>query len=1078
MLDPKGERIQDDLRGILKGEVRCSTVDTQPFATDASIYEKRPLCVVFPKTTMDIVSTVRYAQSRKLSIHPRGGGSGCVGGALGDGIILDLSRFMRRILTIDKNVLKVQAGAQCALLQKYLRHSGRTIGSCGRNPHAKTIGGLLAVDGYGSHWLSGGRPSDWLLGLEMVTANGTILSFTREEKWTPWKTDARKTETLFSDTQEVSLFSEYEKGRLISSLGKVLRQEEAFLKTTMPHHVIDKMGYRLHLLQDDTLDMARLIAGSEGTLGIITTATLQLQQIPAYRQSVLFLFESMEKATQAIPYILQHHPDACELIDRRHLHLAAEQDIRFDVMFPSQTEVILLLDFSHEKQYNLRNQLRSVADWLIHQKELAFAMIPACDDAESALFWKLADTLHPTAQRHAKNPVRIPFVEDVAVPPQRLRELILKIQELLRQHEMTASLHAHAGQGQVRLLPLGDLHSPRQTVRLLRFTEAYYTLIHQMGGSIGAENGIGLGRVGWLPFFLGKRYEINRKIKEIFDPETLFQPGKLGSAISCPQPSPLAEIPFLRSEFLRYQVQEEPMPLENLPEKEDSEHVLENEETSLNERDSSGILVMEQVRQILGDYFEEEKDTTADAKRHSPRENDEENDSQTALGKMGLEWDLMEMSQIAFQCNGCADCRGMERETRSCPVFRLSHSEYASPRAKVNLLNGFLTGKLEISEVGESAFHDIVQQCFQCHACRTECPAQVDIPFLVRRSQEAWARVRGHNFYETAMARLENWIGNQYRLASMTHFLFANPWFRWFFEKMFGIARQRTLPTVEFRSFLDQIRNLPLVEQEEKPFFLENSSEIRGKAVYFLDTYANYLDTSLAHATMRVFTYNDLPILVPQHQSGSGLTSVTLGRNDSIRKQVARNAAILADYVRQGYDVILTEPAVTLAFRWEYPQTFPENEDIALIARHVYDAGEYLYKAHLSRQLRLPHQSLPISLGYHAPCRLLAMKIGLPFVHLLRLIPHLEIEVSPAGCCGMGGTFGMQATNYPASLRIGRPLHTWLRYPTLQAGVTECTACKLQMEHKTTKPILHPMKILARAYGIMPELDGVFRKKG
>ncbi|MDO4584268.1 MAG: FAD-linked oxidase C-terminal domain-containing protein [Planctomycetia bacterium] len=1065
MLDPRGERIQDDLRGILKGEVHCHTIDTQPFATDASIYEKRPLCVVFPRTTMDIVATVRYARSQKLSIHPRGGGSGCVGGALGEGIVLDLSRFMRRILTIHKNVLKVQAGAQCALLQGYLRHSGRTIGSCGRNSHAKTIGGMLAVDGYGSHWLSGGRPSDWLLGLEMVTANGTILSFTREEKLESWKMENPTSEFPFLATSEEPRFSEYEKKRLITDVANVLRQEEEFLQTTKSHHVIDKMGYRLDGLHGNTLDMARLIAGSEGTLGIITTATLQLQQMPAFRQSTLFLFENMEKATLAIPYILQYHPDACEWIDRRHLHLAAEQDVRFDVMFPSRTEVALLLDFSHEKQYNLRNQLRNVADLLIHQKELAFAMIPACDEAESALFWKLTDTLYPTVQRHVKNPVRIPFVEDVAVPPQQLRELILKIQELLRQYEMTASLHAHAGQGQIRLLPLGDLHSPRQIARLLRFTEAYYTLVRQMGGSIGAENGIGLGRVGWLPFFQGKRYEINQAIKKIFDPEGIFQPGKLGSEISAPQPTHDGEIPFLRSEFVRNQIQEETPALENPTEKEDSEDVLGEGNVLPNERDPSGILVMEQVRQILGNYFDEEKEDVEEKNLSRTEEKEGANLAQAAVEKMGLDWDVTEMGQTAFQCNGCADCRGMERETRSCPVFRLSHNEYASPRAKVNLLNGFLTGQLELSEVGETAFHDILQQCFQCHACRTECPAQVDVPFLVRRSQEAWARVRGHNFYETAMARLENWLAVQYRFASVTHFLFANPWFRWFFEKTFGIARQRHFPPVEFRSFLDQIRNLPPAEGEERPFFQENQTEIRGKVVYFLDTCANYLDTSLAHATVGVFTHNDIPILVPQHQSPSGLTSVMLGRNNSIRKQVARNAAILADYVRQGYDVILTEPSVTLAFRWEYPQTFPENEDVALVAKHVYDAGEYLYKLHLLQQLRLPRKPLPLSLGYHAPCRLLALKIGLPFVHLLRLIPQLEIEISPAGCCGMGGTFGMQAAHYPASLRIGRPLHTWLRYPTLQAGVTECTACKLQMEHKTTKPILHPMKILAQSYG-------------
>jgi Fe-S oxidoreductase len=220
----------------------------------------------------------------------------------------------------------------------------------------------------------------------------------------------------------------------------------------------------------------------------------------------------------------------------------------------------------------------------------------------------------------------------------------------------------------------------------------------------------------------------------------------------------------------------------------------------------------------------------------------------------------------------------------------------------------------------------------------------------------------------------------------------------------------------------------------------------------------------VAQATVDVFRKNHVPLIVPQHQQGSGISAVMLGRSDYVRMQVYRNAALLADYIRQGYDVIVTEPTTALAFRWEFPQTYPENEDIALISRHCFDACEYLYKLHTLQILKMPENRVNLKIGYHAPCRLRALQIGLPSVHLMGLIPGVEVMQSPHGCCGMGGTFGMMASHYSSSLKIGRSLQLWLRDPQIQIGATECSACKLQMIQSTTKPVLHPIQILARAY--------------
>ncbi|MDO4425440.1 MAG: FAD-binding oxidoreductase, partial [Planctomycetia bacterium] len=162
MLDPKRERIQDDLRGLIEGEVFANSIETQVYATDGSLFEVTPICVVCPRTKMDIVAVIRYARKHGLTVHPRGSGSSTVGAALGEGIILDMSRFMRRLLFYqpEENLINVQAGMLCSRLNEILRPHGRQLlpgigASC-----PNTVGGLLSVDGYGGRWLSFGRLSD------------------------------------------------------------------------------------------------------------------------------------------------------------------------------------------------------------------------------------------------------------------------------------------------------------------------------------------------------------------------------------------------------------------------------------------------------------------------------------------------------------------------------------------------------------------------------------------------------------------------------------------------------------------------------------------------------------------------------------------------------------------------------------------------------------------------------------------------------------------------------------------------------------------------------------------------------
>jgi len=174
---------------------------------------------------------------------------------------------------------------------------------------------------------------------------------------------------------------------------------------------------------------------------------------------------------------------------------------------------------------------------------------------------------------------------------------------------------------------------------------------------------------------------------------------------------------------------------------------------------------------------------------------------------------------------------------------------------------------------------------------------------------------------------------------------------------------------------------------------------------------------------------------------------------------------------------VATEPAVAVCLKREYLNLI-DDDDARLVAENTSEACTYLWKMHTMGKLQLDLKPLGTTLAYHMPCRLKALQVGSPGENLLRLIPGLTVHHIEEGCSGMAGVFGMKAANYRTSLRMGRSLISRLRDPNVRAGTTECSTCKMQMEQGTTKPTVHPIKLFAYAYGLMPEVAALLTTPG
>jgi Fe-S oxidoreductase len=283
---------------------------------------------------------------------------------------------------------------------------------------------------------------------------------------------------------------------------------------------------------------------------------------------------------------------------------------------------------------------------------------------------------------------------------------------------------------------------------------------------------------------------------------------------------------------------------------------------------------------------------------------------------------------------------------------------------------------------------------------------------------------------------------------------------RWLLEKALGIAQGRKLPRVSSRSFLRRAARRRLTRPTRRS---------GPKVLYFVDVYANYWDPQLGEALVAVLERNGVAVYVPPDQLQAGMPSIACGALEHARYLAGRNVALLAELVRQGFDVVATEPAAALCLVHEYPQLL-DDDDARLLAAHSSEACTYLWRMHTTGRLQLDFRPINASVGYHLPCHLRALEVGSPGENLLGLIPGLRVQRIEAGCSGMAGTFGLQQQNFRNSLRAGRRLIYRLRDSGLQAGTTECSTCKIQMEQASTKPTIHPIKLLAMAYGLIPEV--------
>lgn len=984
-MDIERQRLQGDLRGIVGGDVLCDLPSIQLYASDASIYQVAPLGVVRPRTAADVVATVKYAGEHDLSLHPRGAGTGMAGESLGKGIVLDFSRYMRRVeLNEDASVATVQSGVVLGDLNRVLKSHGRWFGPDPVTRSITTMGSVLATNASGSHYLRSGSARDAIQSLRVVTIDGQLLDLHQHQ---PEDDDGP--------------------GKLARGVTEIKTQFQELLDQ-QPSAAKSRGGYRLNdvVADDGKVDLAKFMVGTQGTLGIIVDATVRTEAMPQHRGVVLLFFRRLDWAARCAVASLNHGLVACDLMGRRLLQLARESDPAIADAIPRESEAMLLLEMQGKSLDDLRDRLDVVRREFRDQSQGAFATLMTVDQKERDRYWAISRRVIARLARIKGTGAPLPFTEDIWLPHSVLPEALGDIQDILKNNQTTATLFAHAGHGHVHIRPILDLGNANDRGRLNDLSKQIAELVWRHGGQIGVERAAGLSRSYLLPKQYGELWQAIGQVKRLFDPHHRMNPGKLfGAMLQKP------------SENLR------PADL--------------NIEVTADNR-----VLLPANRQVV--------------------------DAAATEGKVVPHLEVLQhwppnatISQVTRSCNGCGRCRTNANSARQCPVFRASGREEASPRAKANLLRGVLSGQLSVDDLSGDRAKEIADLCFNCHQCRVECPSSVDIPKIVGELKAQYVATNGLPLSEALIGRIDLIAAIASRLPSISNLLIRSPVSRWMLESLFGLSQARQLPPISRTSFM---------RHASRRRWTKLNPQGGLKIVYFVDHYANYHDPDIGRALAEIMQQNSIGIYVPTAQYNSGMPRITAGDLKGARKIARRNVRLLADAVRQGYTVIATEPAAVLCLRHEYPNLL-DDEDAHLVAKNSQEACQFLWSLHESERLNLELNSLPGELAYHQPCHLRVLDPQQSGAKLLNLIPDLNVHHVEAGCSGMAGTWGLQRKNYRNSLRIGWPMISAMRTARVSAATTECSACKMQIEHGAGYQTLHPLKLLAYAYGRLPKVE-------
>ncbi len=518
------------LAASLEGECHYDHLLRVLYATDASVYRELPAAVVLPKTVADIRKVIDFANEQGLSIIPRAAGTSLAGQVVGSGIVVDVSKYMNRILevNVEEQWVRVQPGVIRDELNAFLAPHGLFFGPNTSTANRCMIGGMVGNNSCGTTSIVYGSTRDHVLELHTILSDGSEAVFQSLDQ----EAFAKK---CTGDTLENQVYQ-----YLQEVLSDPERQQT--IRDNFPKPSIHRRntGYAIDELLETNVftpgkpnfNMCRLLAGSEGTLAFTTEIKLHVDPLPDSGAVVVCPhFDSIRASMKAVLIAMQHQPTACELMDKIILDLTKQnieqQKNRFFI--EGDPEGVLMVEFrGKSKEEVIEKAERFIAD--IQQSGLAYAYPKVFGKAINQV-WDLRKAGLGVLANLPGDPKAVACIEDTAVDIQDLPDYIDEFSEMMAGYGQRAVYYAHAGAGEIHLRPILDLKKEKDRQLFHDITESTAKLVKKYRGSLSGEHGDGRVRAEFIPLMIGEEnYQLLRELKQVWDPKGLFNPNKIVDA--------------------------------------------------------------------------------------------------------------------------------------------------------------------------------------------------------------------------------------------------------------------------------------------------------------------------------------------------------------------------------------------------------------------------------------------------------------------------------------------------------------------------------------------------------------------
>lgn len=492
--------LEKDLKKIIKGDLLFDEITRHIYSFGASIYKIKPKGVVIPKDKEDVIALVKYAAENNIPLTPRGACTSLAGQAVGSGIIIDFTKYMNRMVDYGgDDHIRVGPGLIYGDLNRFLSKFGKFFPPDPSSGDYCTIGGMIADNSGGPHSVKYGNTANWCEELEVVLSTGELV---RLKPGSKVKSISEPLLRLFKDNKE----------NIEKYAPKVKRNAS---------------GYNIYdAMKDDSLDLVKLIVGSEGTLAIVTEAKLKLADLPKSRAVLLLFLKDINALTDVISELQELKPAAVEFMDETFIKLARDAEPKLKDILPVGSKGVFLVEFEEEDAASSDKKITFIKQKLMEEEAFIHSVNIAKNAEEQERLWDVRRAAVPIMNRIKGKKRPIPFIEDAIVPPDRLDEFLVGAYAVFDKYSVDACVYGHAGDGNMHIRPLIDMKDKADLIKMNKMADDFYRMVLSLGGSISAEHGDGILRIPYLRKQFGPLYTMFKRIKDIFDPKGIFNPGK------------------------------------------------------------------------------------------------------------------------------------------------------------------------------------------------------------------------------------------------------------------------------------------------------------------------------------------------------------------------------------------------------------------------------------------------------------------------------------------------------------------------------------------------------------------------